>query len=126
MSIDPPENNGLNLNNPTKEIFQSRSGVFDGTIIGTFPYAPDIGNSILPNTGVATTSTTTSTTEPPTNLNHALLNFPLGSSNRYIDDILVFNPYIHYDGTGRSFNPQSFLQQSLSTFNAYNFGNRTP
>lgn len=44
------------------------------------------------------------------------------SGTYYIDDMLVFNNYIHY-APGRSgvmaFNPQASLQQSIVNFNIY-------
>lgn len=125
---DLPEIDGYNLNNPTKEIFQSCSGVFDGRIIGPVPYAVDIPNSLVPNTGVASTYPPTTTPLPRSDVDNGLKNLNLSSGIGFVGDMLVFNSYIHYDTKKslRTFNPQSFLEQSLSTFNAYNFSNRTP
>lgn len=129
---DLPETGVNNLNNPSKEIFQSCSGVYDGSLIGPAPYALDLPNSLNPNNFVAYTTPgpTTAPTLPPGNVNNALNNLNLSNGIRFVDDMLVFNPYIHYVGPPttpiRTFNPQSFLQQSLASFNAYNFSNRTP
>lgn len=113
-TVDPQ-----NINNPTKEILAS-SGIYDGKVLSNKLYADDISNSIIANTGInsTTTSTTTTTTFNPSNI---LSN--LSSGNYFIDDMLVFNNYIHYDsdmfGGIRSFNPRSFLEQANVAFNAY-------
>jgi len=129
--------NQFNKNNPTKEIFPS-SGIYDQKPYAPQAYAPDRPNTIIPNTGIQVT--TTSTTRPPDAnqynpqtdhafrvaatgrvppLNRALLT----DSNYFVDDMLVFNDYIHYNRSIR-FNPQSFLEQAIVSFNRYSLENR--
>lgn len=123
--ITPPP---ININNPSKEIFGA-SGIY---YTGPFPlppppgnngyYWPDIPNSPLPNTGEL--KITVPTTTPDPNSPHALDNADLTFGGFYVDDMLVFNNYIHYSLPLKMFNPQSFLQQSVVAFNMYNLGNR--
>lgn len=112
-------------NNPTKEIWAS-SGIFTGAVYAPTPYAIDIPDNTLANTGRNTTSTTSSTTPAPSS--NALFVSDLSNHNYYIDDMLVFNKYIHYasgiGGMVRTFDPESFLQQATNTFNAYSLENR--
>lgn len=118
MPLDPTAIE-KNNNNPSKEIWAS-SGIYDRKNYGRTPiYADDITNSLVPNTGINTT--TTSTTQPPTaGTLYDQFRF-LSSGNFYIDDMLVFNQYIHYDTNGalKTFDPQSFLQEAVVTFNIY-------
>lgn len=110
-----------NINNPTKEILAS-SGIYDGKVLSNKLYADDIPSSLIANTGINTTTTST-TTKPPTSSGTPQPFSILSSGNYFIDDMLVFNNYIHYDsdmfGGIRSFNPRSFLEQANVTFNAY-------
>lgn len=107
-----------NYNNPTKEIFAS-SGIFSGKTLAPRVYAIDIPSSPVPNTGTQITTTTTTTTRAPEITPNLLMG--LGSGNYFIDDMLVFNNYIHYDTKNalKVFNPQSLLEQSVTAFNAY-------
>lgn len=111
-----------NTNNPSKEIWAS-SGVFNKQVYASPPYYQDVPNSLVPNTGIQTTTTTTTTTPTPTSqLDNALFNGMLSSGNYFVDDMLVFNNYIHYDTKtlpAKTFNPRSFLQQSIVSFNIY-------
>lgn len=117
-----------NSNNPTKEIFAS-SDIYTGEVYAPTAYANDIPNSVIANTGINTTTTTSTTSNP---LNNALFSSNLTNHNYYIDDMLVFNKYIHYSSsvigkvTGKliTFDPESFLQQATNTFNAYSLENR--
>lgn len=137
ISQDLISENEFNKNNPTKEILPS-SGIYSQTPYATQVYANDLPNSTVPNTGIQITTTTTppspgAVAYNPSNqhsffitatgrappLDKALLN----DSNFFIDDMLIFNNYIHHDGSFE-FNPQSFLEQSIVTFNIYNLGNR--
>lgn len=137
MAIDPLEipYDSNATNNPSKEIWAS-SGIHTQIPYASQAYAPDIPNSLVPNTGIQTTTTTTTLNPdnpesynpfnkhsfnitltgiaPP--LNKALL----GDGNYFIDDMLVFNKYISYDTrTLRTFDPESFLKQSIVNFNIY-------
>lgn len=117
-----PHNYSENKNNPTKEILAS-SGIWDNTPYAPTPYAVDIPNSLVPNTGINTTttsSTTSSTTSPPSSGSDPSFGI-ISSGNLYIDDMLIFNDYIHYASTTgiKRFNPQTFLQQAVTAFNAY-------
>jgi hypothetical protein len=110
----------FNFNNPSKEIWASTpSGIFHPIFSAITPYAPDIPLSNFPNTSWQTTTTSTTTTRAPEITSNLLLG--LGSGNYFIDDMLVFNSYIHYDTKSsiKSFNPQSLLEQSVTAFNAY-------
>lgn len=113
-----------NTNSPSKEIWAS-SGIYDQKNYGPQNdiYSPDTPNSVVPNTGINTT--TSSTTPSPTaeTLNPEF-KF-LSNGTFYIDDMLIFNKYIHYDGSSRTFDPQSFLQEALVTFNVYSLEYRT-
>lgn len=130
MALNPPsiENNN---NNPTKEILAS-TGIYNGEIYSPTPYATDLPGITAANTGINVTTTTTTTLAPAGPLNNALFVSDLSSGNYYIDDMLVFNKYIHYSSnvmgtiTGKviSFDPESFLQQATNTFNAYSLENR--
>lgn len=113
-----------NINNPSKEIFAA-SGIYEkGTVplLGSY-YAPDEPNSILPNTGVLNLEVVT--TPPPQGGEDWSLGMDLTGGNFFIDDMLVFNKYIHYTLPLKTFDPQSFLQESVVTFNVYNFGDRS-
>jgi hypothetical protein len=107
-----------NINNPTKEILAS-SGIYDGKVLSNKLYADDLSNSIIANTGINSTTTSTTTTFNPSNVPFNNLSNP----GYFVDDMLVFNNYIHYDsdmfGAIRTFNPRSFLEQANVTFNAY-------
>lgn len=129
-----------NNNNPSKEIWAS-SGIYDQKAYKNPPiYYPDASNSLLANTGISVT--TSSTTQPPENayqphsdhtfrivapgrtppLNKVLLS----DSNYFIDDMLVFNDYIHYDDKKPvRFNPQAFLEAAVVSFNIYSMEYRT-
>lgn len=126
----------INKNNPSKELLGA-SGIyeskFDGgtnNLIAGDPqagqgfYALDLPGALshIPNTGQYPFSTTTT---PNPNPRHAFIDSMLSSGNMFIDDMLVFNNYIHYALPFRSFDSQSFLQQSVVSFNAYNLDNRT-
>lgn len=114
-----------NFNNPTKEILAS-SGIWDDTPYAPTPFAPDIPNSIAPNTGINTTTTTTTTFNPMMGSGTDPFLGPISSGNLVIDDMLVFNKYIHYKNNNRviTFHPQTFLEQSIVTFNIYSLENR--
>jgi hypothetical protein len=138
MPIDPtllPLSNPSISNNPSKEIWAS-SGVHSRVPYAAQSYAPDIPNSLAPNTGIQTTTTTTTRSpddptaynpinqhsfyitltgvQPP--LNKALIN----DGNYFIDDMLVFNKYISYDSRKLiTFDPESFLKESIVNFNIY-------
>lgn len=111
-----------NHNNPSKEILAS-SGIWDEKPYAPFPYADDIPKSLIANTGINTTTTTTTSTTPnviSTSGSEPILGV-LSSGTFSIDDMLVFNNYIHYDvnNTLRSFNTQTFLEQAITTFNVF-------
>lgn len=126
----PPYDFAGNKNNPTKEILAS-SGIWDGQTYAPTLFAPDISDSTVPNTGINTTTTTTSTTtyNPLVSGTQPDLG-PISSGNFIIDDMLIFNKYIHYSkgsfGSVRTFNPQTFLTQSVVTFNIYNLNHTVP
>lgn len=118
MATTPPPYN--QTNNPTKEILAS-SGIFvrppESGILAPSLFAVDLPNSLIANTGIQKTTTSTTTTPIP----GARVFDNLSSGNFFIDDMLVFNKYIHYDTKGslKTFDPQSFLQESVDGFNAY-------
>lgn len=115
--INPPLNN---YNNPTKEILAA-SGIYSGISYAATPYANDINNSTSPNTGrVSTTPPAATTTAHPSG--HSLFAADIRSGSAYIDDMLIFNDYIHHHavfGSVLRFNVESFLQQSIVNFNVY-------
>lgn len=140
MAINPPYVPDLNNNNPSKELLAS-SGIYDGIVYSSSPnntYFPDRTDSPVANTGIQRTTTST-TPRPDSNayrpdsdhalritvpgrtppLNQAMLN----DYNLFIDDMEVFNKYIHYDnnltGGVLTFDPQSFLEQAIVNFNLY-------
>lgn len=119
-----------NINNPSKEILAS-SGIYDGKAYANPVYYSDLPNSLIPNTGIQTTTTSTTTTTNPSGSSgpSGINSLPLGSGRYVTGDMLVFNPYIHYDTKNsiplKTFNPQSFLQQSIVTFNAYSLESRS-
>lgn len=134
MPIEP-FNIPLNNNNPSKEILAS-SGIYNQQRYAPQPYADDTGSSLISNTGIQTTTTTT--TKNPDNPDAydprsqhaffiALNNVPapqnramLNDGNYFIDDMLVFNKYISYDTRKLvTFDPQSFLEESIVNFNIY-------
>jgi hypothetical protein len=125
MSTTTPSPN--QINNPTKEILAS-SGIYDGKILSNKLYANDLPNSTIANTGINVTSTTTSSTTSSTTPSPTS-DWLLSSGNYFIDDMLVFNNYIHYDsdmfGGIRTFDPQSFLEQATATFNVYSMEYRS-
>ena len=128
-----------NKNNPSKELLNA-SGIYEdkprnNSITGYFPDRPNVG---IPNTGILqpTLTTTINPNDPgaytpyhPTAgnifnaqikprvppLDRAMLN----DHNVFIDDMQVFNNYIHYTGRYVTFNPQSFLEEAVVTFNRY-------
>jgi len=125
----------LNDNNPSKEIWAS-SGIYNEKPYASLPYASDVPQSLVSNTGIQIT--TTSTTKNPDspvsyspNADHSFrislqgINAPLNKamlsdSNYFVDDMLVFNKYISYnDKRYITFDPQSFLEQSIVNFNIY-------
>jgi hypothetical protein len=124
MATTPPPYN--QINNPTKEILAS-SGIFvrppESGILAPALFAVDLPNSLIANTGIQ--KTTTSTTPRPTVGGRVFDN--LSSGNFFIDDMLVFNKYIHYDTKQalKTFDPQSFLQESIGGFNIYSREFRT-
>jgi hypothetical protein len=112
-----------NKNNPSKEIFAA-SGIYNDDIgpLNGNVYAPDLPNNFFPNEGTASTTTT----PPDSNIEqlpNALFSSDLRGGNYFIDDMQVFNNYRHYVN-GLQFNPQSFLEQSIVTFNIYNLDKR--
>lgn len=124
--ISQPTNN---TNNPTKEIWSSSGNIFDNSKYSDRPFAND-APGLISNININTTSTTT-TTLPPSNLIKNIPPFPsadLTNHNYYIDDMLVFNKYIHYSQKiGQNvitFDPESFLEQTTKTFNIYSLENR--
>lgn len=126
-----------NKNNPSKELLGA-SGIYGGQFSGSTNqliigdpqtgqgfYSADQPNtqSHIPNTGQYPFQVTTT---PNPNPRHAFLDSALSSGNRFIDDMLVFNNYVHYVGPPiKTFDPQSFMQQSVVSFNMYNLGNRS-
>jgi hypothetical protein len=104
------------INNPTKEILAS-SGIFDGKTYAPLPYAVDVPISWISNTGIQTTTTTTP--QPSLITGAGVFASGLSSGNYFIDDMLIFNDYIHYAGTPRRFNTQRFLQEAVVAFNIY-------
>lgn len=126
-------------NNPSKEIWAS-SGIYDQKAYKSPPiYSPDMPNSFIANTGISvtTTSTTKSPNQYQPHFDHtfriiapervpALNKALLSDSNYFIDDMLVFNDYIHYDELrSLRFNPQSFLEEAVVSFNVYSMEYRT-
>jgi hypothetical protein len=117
MATTPPPYN--QINNPTKEILAS-SGIFvrppESGILAPRLFAVDLPNSFFANTGIQQTTTSTTPRPPPGNVFDNL-----SSGNFFIDDMLVFNKYIHYDTKSslKTFDPQSFLQESIGGFNMY-------
>lgn len=109
------------INNPSKEIFAA-SGIYEQGIVPFFTsyYAPDLPNSPYPNKGILDFPIITT---PPPNIQDNL-KMDLTGGNFFIDDMLVFNKYIHYTSPLKTFDPQSFLQQSVVTFNIYSLENR--
>jgi hypothetical protein len=124
-----------NNNNPSKEILAS-SGIYDKIRYANQIYFADRPGQLVPNTGIVLTTPPPGAPDPrvPTayapHLNHTFRitvpnrQFPralLNGGNFFIDDMLVFNKYIHYDDKGpvKTFDPQSFLQESVVRFNAY-------
>lgn len=122
-------------NNPSKEILAS-SGIYDETPYARTPYARDLPNRLHANIGTQTVTipnaddkiinrsynpavdhvfNITANRTPP--LNKAMLN----DHNIFVDDMQVFNKYVHYQNGNfiRSFDPSSFLQQSIVNFNIY-------
>jgi hypothetical protein len=137
MPIDPSilPINPQNTNNPSKEIWAS-SGVHSQVPYAAQPYAPDIPNSLVLNTGIQTTTTTT-TLNPDapasynpitqhsfyialTGVNPPLNRALISDGNYFIEDMLVFNKYISYDSRKLiTFDPESFLKESIVNFNIY-------
>lgn len=119
-------------NNPSKEIIAG-SGIYSqiayGVAVGGKYYAADLPNSLVPNSGVFITTTSTSTTQPPGN-SHALYFSKLSNTSMHIiDDMNVINNYIHYVPAGqppglKTFDPRSFLAQSIVNFNIYSIAYR--
>jgi len=110
--------NQKNVNNPSREIL-SASGLYSNP--QSTNYAEDKPNSPAPNWDTAST-----TTQQPTlpSARNALADSDLRNGNYFIDDMQVFNNYIHYSANPTTlsaiqFNPQAFLQQSIVTFNIY-------
>jgi len=139
MAINPPYVPELNNNNPSKELLAS-SGIYDGIVYSQDPsniYFPDKPNLTIANTGIQRTTTSTTPRPDPTAyrpdsqhafritvpsrtppLNQAMLN----DYNLFIDDMEVFNKYIHHDKMGGqviTFDPKSFLEESIVNFNIY-------
>lgn len=113
----PPDS--LNFNNPSKEIFAA-SGIYEtNQIIGNPPFYADDLPGFAPNTGIKPVNTIA---QPLTT--NALFSADLSRSNRFIDDMIIFNDYIHYGQPSIRFNPEFFLQQSVVSFNMYNLENR--
>ena len=105
-----------NINNPSKEIFAS-SGIYNSGILPDGPpFAPDLPNSTVANTGVA------STLPPPlvvtTTLAPGHQFIPLSNMTPFVDDINVINNYLHYN-LEKQFNPRSFLQNANITYRIY-------
>jgi len=124
-----------NNNNPSKEILAS-SGIYDKISYANRKYANDFPDQTIPNTGIVVTTPPPGapdsriTTAYAPHLNHTFrISVPdkqlptalLNGGNFFIDDMLVFNKYVHYESSGpvRTFDPQSFLQQSVANFNVY-------
>lgn len=145
MPLPPQINNIINQNNnnPSKEILAS-SGIYDKINYAPTRYAIDRPGQIVPNTGIVTTTPSPfllpSLSNPalpiPPELyspqtEHAfrrnvvprlvgLRTAALSDGNYFIDDMLVFNKYIHYDSPPvKTFDPQSFLQEAIVQFNIY-------
>jgi hypothetical protein len=113
MATTPPPYN--QINNPTKEILAS-SGIFDQKPLAPRLFEVDRPNIVPANTGIQQTTTSTTPRPQPGNVFDNL-----SSGNFFIDDMLVFNKYIHYDTKSslKTFDPQSFLQESIGGFNIY-------
>lgn len=116
-----PQLSDNHFNNPSKEILAG-SGLYEPSSFGPRGangfFAVDRPNSSIPNTGIFTRSSTTTTTPNPQD--HALLNNS-GVSNasmHTIDDMNVINNYVHYYAN-KQFNPASFLVQQNIQFNLY-------
>lgn len=119
----------IHYNNPSREIVAG-SGLYTKTQYGTprsptplnspdspdpIFYASDVPNSLAQNPNIFTTTTSTL----PPRVNHALQNAKLSNTDMHIiDDMLVFNNYVHYYGNIQ-FNPRSFLAQANVNFNLY-------
>lgn len=110
-----------NDNNPTKEILAS-FGIFNNIQYASLPYASDNPNNTASNTGINTTTTTT-TVQPQYSPSGSLYVANLTTSSRdSIDDMLIFNDYIHYYKKNNiviQYNTRSFLQKSNVAFNMY-------
>lgn len=115
---------------PSKEVLAS-SGVFNKELYNYTLYAPNIQNGNNLNVAITTTVAPPNPEIPieyQPNLTHSFAMTGVGleyqnallrrSSDVPISDMSVFNNYYHYDG-GISFNPQSFLEQSIVVFNVY-------
>ena len=137
-----PINNPKNYNNPSKELLNA-SGIYEDKPRNPNPtgYSPDRINSPISNTGILPPTLTTTVNPNATGtytpyhpnfgnifnaqirprvppLDRAMLN----DHNVFIDDMQVFNNYIHYsqaEGRYIAFNPQSFLEEAVVTFNRY-------
>ena len=102
-----------NTNNPSKEILAS-SGIYDKVVYAPIRYAVD-RPGLIPNTGIVTTTPSPAMQKNPAtpasyspHLEHSFRITALGrepgleramlsDGNYFIDDMLVFNKYIHYD-----------------------------
>lgn len=124
MAIPPITPNYSDINNPSKEILAA-SGIYERGVVPyrASYYAPDQPNSVLPNTGILSLNVITTTPSPVDGVWSNGMD--LTGNIFFIDDMLVFNNYIHYTPPLKTFDPQSFLQESVVTFNVYNSGNRT-
>jgi hypothetical protein len=136
MGIPTTQPPPVNINNPTKEIFGASGIYVNDTFrglqvalivgdpqVGSGFYAPDMPGqqSHIPNTGEYLAPVTT--TPNPIPEPHAFADANMSFGNRFIDDMVVINNYIHY-GPLFVINPTSFLQEAIVTFNQYNLGNR--
>ncbi len=101
MFYHPSQNVANNKNNPTKEILAS-SGIYDKQAYAPTPYAVDLPNSFVANTGINVTTTSTTTTLPATSATGSYVADFLNLSNGvfFIGNILNFNNYVHYDTKG--------------------------
>lgn len=138
----PPQINAIinqNINNPSKEILAS-SGIYDKVVYAPLLYATDRAGQLIPNAGIVTTTPSPAAIQKnpaipfaySPHLEHSfrvtapgrepgLERAMLSDSNYFVDDMLVFNKYIHYDVNGplKTFDPQSFLQEAIVQFNIY-------
>lgn len=135
----------LNKNNPSKELF-ANSGIYDGSIYAQSPYADDIPNSLVPNTGIRSTTILSAIPNPNShsiipasgyhnNFQTAMLNGSIPeflSSAKWSDESQGFVQQTFLGASIRSFNMQGGFGDSSSTLNVdlvvdeFNVSDKTP